>query len=184
MTGLRQPPRKCIALGILFGLPLLCAPWPAAAEENERSRWALQFSGFTHHFEGTHNRAHPAWNSVNTGIGLQYDWRGNAASRWSTVLSAGGMKDSYGVVGSYAGIFGLYRLNDARIRARLGLGALLAYRALDWTETRKLTLLPMPVLSVEDTRTGLGFNLTGTPSIRYDDRRIVSFIFIQGTWRF
>ncbi|MBK4738351.1 hypothetical protein [Noviherbaspirillum pedocola] len=184
MTGWRQAPRGRMARGLILGISLIGAARLAAAEEGVRSRWALQVSGFTHHFQGTHNRAHPSWNSVNTGIGLQYDIREDATTRWSTTMSVGEIKDSYGVVGPYAGIVRQYRLNDARIRARLGLGAFLAWRALDWTATRKLTFLPMPVLSVEDTRTGLGFNLTGTPSIRYDDRRIVSFVFIQGTYRF
>jgi hypothetical protein len=156
----------------------------AAADELERSPWALQISGFTHHFQGTHRRAHPSWNNRNTGLGLQYDMRNPLQSRWSTTLSIGEMKDSYGVNGPYGGVARFYRLNDARVEARLGAGAFLAYRALDWNEQRKLTLLIMPILSVEDSRGKLGFNLTGSPSIRYDNRKIVPFVFLQGTLRF
>jgi hypothetical protein len=178
--------RFCARLALPFSLSCLmcCMPAKARADEAERSRWALQFSGFTHHFGGTQRRAHPHWNSVNTGIGLQYDLPPADDSRWSTSLSIGEMKDSYGVIGPYVGVARFFRLNDGRIRSRLGIGGFLAYRALDWDYRRKLTFLPMPVLSVEDRRSGLGFNVTGSPAMHYDDRRIASFLFIQGFWRF
>jgi hypothetical protein len=156
----------------------------ARADELERSPWALQVSGYTHHFQGTHRRAHPDWNSNNAGLGIQYDMPGQAASPWTTVLSAGFMRDSYGTEGLYAGAARLYRINDSRIQARIGGGAFAAYRALDWDDSRKLTLLIMPILSFEDTRSGLGLNITASPSIRYNSRKLASFIFFQGTYRF
>lgn len=187
---LHRQPRSCkrclrLALSaIALSTCALCRAQEADVGGSERSRWVLQLSGFTHHFQGTHRRAHPSWNETNTGIGLQYDPDAGAPQRWATVWSVGEMKDSYDVIGPYAGVARLYRLNEGRIRVRLGGGAFLAWRALDWDNQRRLTLLVMPVLSVEDKKTGLGFNVTGSPSIRYDNRKIVPFVFIQGSYRF
>jgi hypothetical protein len=164
---------------------LLCLlPDATRAGDFESSPWGLQVSGFSHHFQSTRNRSHPSWNSHNFGLGLQYDlWR-NADSPWTTVGSLGFMKDSYDVYGYYAGVAQLYRLLDSRIKVKFGIGALAAHRAFGWNREKEFGLLLMPVLSIEDGRSGLGANITGSPSIRYGNRKIVSFVFIQGFYRF
>jgi hypothetical protein len=110
--------------------------------------------------------------------------RSNGESRWNSALSAGAMKDSYGTLGFYAGAARLYRLTDSRIRARMGIGAFVAYRAMDWDADREFIPLLMPILSFEDSRTGLGINITASPSVRYNHQRVASFVFFQGTYRF
>lgn len=175
----------------LFPRALNCAPIvllgmiaTVEADELEHSRWALQASGYTHHFQGTHRSAHPDWNSSTVGLGIQYDMSNKVASRWTTILSAGFMRDSYSMDGLYAGTARMYRINDSRIQAKIGGSAFLAYRALEWDQNRRLTLLIMPVLSLEDSRSGLGLNITASPSVCYNQRKIASFVFFQGTYRF
>ena len=167
--------------GLYLGLGAMAEP---KADELSRSPWALQISGYTHHFKCTGRRAHPSWNNTNIGLGVQYDaWR-RPASRWSTLVTAGIMKDSFGAHGAYTGVAPLYRLNDRRIETKLGGGLFLVYRSFDWNDKRQPALMLVPIFSVEDTRTGLGINITGSPSVNYGDKRIVSFVFVQGTFRF
>jgi hypothetical protein len=175
--------RKPIACGALACL-LCLLPGAARSDDFEASRWGLQVSGYSHHFQSTRNRSHPSWNDRNIGLGLQYDlWR-KAESPWSTVGSLGFMKDSYDVYGYYAGGAQFYRLIDRRVKVKTGIGALAVYRAFAWNREKDFALLVMPVFSIEDSRSGLGVNITGSPSIRYGNRKIVSFVFIQGVYRF
>jgi hypothetical protein len=94
------------------------------------------------------------------------------------------MKDSFGMQGSYAGVTQMYRLNDHRIQAKLGGGLFLLYRSFDRDKKQEPAIMLAPILSVEDTRSGMGINITGSPSVNYGSKRIVSFIFVQGTFRF
>lgn len=154
------------------------------AYELSRSAWTLQISGYTHHFKGTGRRAYPSWNNANYGLGVQYEPWQILESRWSTVFTAGVMKDSFGMQGAYAGATQMFRLNDRRIQAKLGGGLFLLYRSFDWDKKQEPALMLAPILSVEDTRSGVGINITGSPSVNYGSKRIVSFIFVQGTFRF
>lgn len=176
--------RKILAVATWVPCLILGTVAEAKADQASPSPWTLQISGYTHHFKGTGRRAYPSWNNVNTGLGVQYDALRSPESRWSTIGAAGIMKDSFGVYGAYAGAAEMYRLNEHRIQAKIGGGLFLLYRAFDWGDKRQSALMIAPIISIEDTHSGLGINITGSPSVNYGNKRIVSFVFVQGTFRF
>lgn len=148
------------------------------------SPWALQVSGTAQHFRQPEN-ARRTWNQRNWGIGLQYEQLERDPS-WTRLYSVGSMKDSLGVGGGYAGVTEFKELfvkKSVKVQAGLGLFAL--WRTFKWSGNHTLVVAPLPVIHVEDLRTGLGLNLLIAPPLSFGSGEgLPGFAFFQLTKRF
>jgi hypothetical protein len=164
----------------------LAGLWVSAAQAATplEQPWVLQMSGTAQHFKEPENERR-RWNQKNWGLGVQYEqaesWPG-----WTRVYSAGYMKDSLGVGGLYAGVVELNELGVVQsVQFQAGIGLFGLWRTFGWKPEHKFVVAPLPVMHVEDLRTGVGLNVLVTPPVSFgSDKKVPGFAFFQLTKRF
>lgn len=139
----------------------------------------VQLPGFSHHFSAP-AAAGRKWNEKNYGAGLELrdpindpNWTG-----WSTLESAGLMKDSLGVWGGYAGVAWQKRFLDAKYTLDFGPSFWLLWRTLDFDGPHLLIPIVLPSLSVENKADGWGMNSVLIPGFRWHDKEMPTVLWI------
>lgn len=161
----------------------ISSPKPAAKKAIPPSRdIRVQLPGFSHHFsEPAAARYGKKWNEQNYGIGIEFrdpigrpDWDG-----WSTLESAGLMKDSLGAWGGYAGMALQKRfVDDGEYTLDFGPSFWLMWRTFDFGGPHLLVPAVLPSLSAEDKSSGWGVNSILIPGFRWKNREMPTVLWI------
>jgi hypothetical protein len=149
------------------------------------SPWAIEVSGTAQHFNPPKNKQH-SWNQRNWGFGIQYDVPVEAGTSWGRVYSVGTMSDSLGVGGAYLGVTELKDLFAIKsVKVQAGAGLFLLYRTFAWEGRHRWAPAPLPVIHVEDQKTGFGLNIILAPTLSFSQGlELPGFVFFQATKRF
>lgn len=126
------------------------------------------------------------WNETNLGLGVEYNLR-NPGTGVLRKYYAGTVVDSYFKTGAYAGTSYQWTLHyGPRLRVEAGASAMLWWRTVaegDDQLRRRVVPLVLPVLSVEDRKTGIGANVSFVPRIQMHGQEYsVNTLILQFTW--
>jgi hypothetical protein len=158
----------------------------SALEDGRRSPWRFQVSGLVSHFKDP-ECDDCTYRTTVPGIGLRRDFSpANAPIGYG--LSAGLQTDSFGGSGGYAAATASIDVPAASLVFKPGLGAFAFYRYMDYGAARQATgrdIVPalLPMLSVEEVRSGIGATLLVAPNFSYAGRDRSGFVFLQLTFR-
>lgn len=141
----------------------------------------VQLPGFSHHFSDPIAAKHgKKWNEKNYGIGLEFrdpvdteNW-----NRWSTLKSAGLMKDSLGAWGGYATVTLQKRIinNEYTVDAGPALG--IFWRTFNFGGPHRLMPAILPSLSIEHKKSGWGINSILIPGFKWRDRKMPTVLWV------
>jgi len=137
----------------------------APATAAERAGWVSECTkGIAHDRHG--------WQQTNLGIGAEYDRRDSSSvARYY----AGYVVDSFDKPSIYAGnSYQWTLLNKGRVRLDAGFITMAWFRSIagsDAVVRRQLILAALPMVSIEDKKSGLGLNLSFIPKISYHGRQ-------------
>jgi hypothetical protein len=157
-------------------------PKESAPKSIEPSRdIRIQLPGFSHHFSAPAAAKYgKKWNEQNYGIGVEMrdpmpepNWAG-----WSTLDSAGLMKDSLGVWGGYAGVALQKRLVDNDYTLDLGPSFWLLWRTFDFGGPHMFVPAILPSLSIEHRESGWGLNSVLIPGFRWHTREMPTVLWV------
>jgi len=141
----------------------------------------IQLPGFSHHFSAPAAAQYGRkWNEKNYGIGIELrdpisnpNW-----SDWSTLESAGLMKDSLGAWGGYAGVAVQKRFVDEKYTVDFGPSFWLLWRTLDFDGPHLFIPAVLPSLSIENKANGWGLNSVLIPGFRWHDKEMPTVLWI------
>jgi hypothetical protein len=157
----------------------------AALDSGQPSPWRFQVSGLVSHFKDPECENCSYRTSV-PGIGLRRDMN-PARSPLGYAISAGVQNDSFGDSGGYAAVSTALDLPFRSLVFKPGLGAFAFYRYMDHRSDRSggREFVPaiLPMLSVEEARSGIGATLLVAPNFSFGGRDRSGFVFVQMTFR-
>ncbi len=187
----RQLHRVMAAGWFAMGFPLAVnaqtmTTFGSALEDGKPSRWRFQVSGLVSHFKDP-ECSECSYRTAVPGIGLRRDFNPIGAPI-GYGLSAGLQTDSFGGSGGYAAATASVDFRGQSLLFKPGLGAFAFYRYMDHGPARQAAgreIVPalLPMLSVEEVRSGIGATLLVAPNFSYAGRDRSGFVFLQFTFR-
>ncbi|MGE0310870.1 MAG: hypothetical protein AB7P21_04515 [Lautropia sp.] len=146
------------------------------------SPWAFQASGLITHFREARCTDCEHRSTV-PGIGLQRDLRRSDASLLTYTFSGGLQSDSFGRSGGYVAAVASVPVATDAFLVKPGLGAFAFYRYMDEGSDRVVVPAVLPVLALENRRSGIGATLLAAPNFTYAGTERSGFVFLQFTFR-
>lgn len=134
-----------------------------------------------------HSVVKHGWTNINPALGFE---RTTRYDDHSNKLFAGIVRDSYGQPSAMVGAARVWPLYESRVRIEAGVTGVLWYRTIgQYADTgrfdRKLVPLVLPVLSINDTVSKLGLNVSFVPAVTYKNHEYsVNTLMVQSTYQF